>query len=108
MTVPDLEGSSFDDAVRKLQDAGLLLGDKDEEASESEMKDKVIGQTPSSGSTVAKGTKVSIVIGTGPEPDPEPVSQSGSGSDSPSVDPSGSSEADDSSGTGADGGEPTG
>ena len=108
VTVPDLEGSSFDDAVRKLQDAGLLLGDKDEEASESEMKDKVIGQTPSSGSTVAKGTKVSIVIGTGPEPDPEPVSQSGSGSDSPSVDPSGSSEADDNSGTGADGGEPTG
>ena len=46
--------------------------------------------------------------GSASEPDPEPVSQSGSGSDSPSVDPSGSSEADDNSGTGADGGEPTG
>ena len=73
--VPDLEGLTLEEATRRLQDVGLLLGDVDREESEDDMKDLVIGQTPEEGAPLAKSKKVDLVIGTGRAAEPtEPTS----------------------------------
>ncbi len=66
--VPELGGLTLDEAVRKLQDAGLLLGDMDEEFDDDHDEGTVCGQSPSSGSPVARNTKVNVVISLGSEP----------------------------------------
>ncbi|MDT8910414.1 Stk1 family PASTA domain-containing Ser/Thr kinase [Amycolatopsis sp. PS_44_ISF1] len=63
-TVPDLKGLSKDDASKKLQDAGLTVGDINTAiADDPNDVDKVTLQMPTANSTAAKGTAVSITIG---------------------------------------------
>lgn len=65
--VPDLRGCTQNEAKKKLEDKGLVLGRVTEEYSDSVAKGKVISQGYSVGSKAEKGTKVSIVISLGAE-----------------------------------------
>lgn len=67
--VPDLIGVSRDDAVFKLQAAGLRLGEARYEFSTEQYEGLVLRQTPEAGEIVDKLTEASIVISMGPEPD---------------------------------------
>lgn len=61
VAVPDLRGSSFANAVTRLQAAHLLVGSETvkDNASQATM---VVGQSPASGTSVASGSKVDLVL----------------------------------------------
>ena len=66
--VPDLTGMTTDAARKALADAGLQLNSQvKEEPSSDTPAGEVITQTPSQGSQVSKGTKVTITVSSGPE-----------------------------------------
>ena len=73
---PDLAGLSLAAAEDVLGEAGLKVGEKKEEPSETVPEGDVIEQTPPAGEEVEPGTKVDLVVSKGPaEPAPEvPVS----------------------------------
>ncbi|WIY04384.1 Stk1 family PASTA domain-containing Ser/Thr kinase [Amycolatopsis mongoliensis] len=66
-TVPDLKGSTRDDAETKLKAAGLTLNPSVQEVDVEDQNDvgKVVNQTPQAGNQVQQGTSVSITIGKG-------------------------------------------
>ncbi|MDD6551546.1 MAG: Stk1 family PASTA domain-containing Ser/Thr kinase [Lachnospiraceae bacterium] len=63
--VPPLAGKSQSAAESTLKNAGLAAGSISEEASDSVKKGCVITSDPAAGTSVKKGTKVSLVISTG-------------------------------------------
>jgi eukaryotic-like serine/threonine-protein kinase len=67
--VPDLTGLSQEEAQGRLQEAGLRLGSRDEEASGETPAGGVVAQTPSAGSEAERGSAVDIVVNTGPAPE---------------------------------------
>ena len=65
-TVPDVEGKSLEDAKSILEAAGFVVDDDDEYSDEVE-ENHVISQSPSSGSQLAEGSTVKIVVSRGKE-----------------------------------------
>ena len=65
VTVPDVSGRSQDDAKKALEDAGLTVGNATTQDSTTVAKDKVISTDPASGTSVSRGTTVSLVLSTG-------------------------------------------
>jgi serine/threonine-protein kinase len=63
--VPSLEGMTLDVARTTLENAGLVLGDVDEENSEEVPEDRIIGQFPEAFSKVPKGTPVDVTVSAG-------------------------------------------
>jgi serine/threonine-protein kinase len=66
-TVPDLAGLTQDQALTKLEEAGLQLGRVLRGTSTPELKNKVVSQQYPKGTRIERGTKVDIRLGTGPE-----------------------------------------
>gem|GEM_PF-3760935 len=65
--VPDLIGLSKEEAIARINEAGLVLGIVIEEASERP-KDEVLKQRPMPGVEVKKGSPVDIAVSKGPSP----------------------------------------
>ena len=63
--VPDLEGKTQEDARKALKDAGLEAGNVTQDDSASIAKDRVIDTSPSSGTSVERGTTVDLIVSTG-------------------------------------------
>jgi len=63
--VPDLAGKTQEDARKALKDAGLEGGNTSQEDSATVAKDRVIYTNPTTGSSVARGTTVDLVLSTG-------------------------------------------
>ncbi len=66
ITVPPVAGKSQSAAESTLKNAGLAAGSISEQASDTVKKGCVITSDPAEGTSVKKGTKVSLVISTGP------------------------------------------
>lgn len=65
--VPDVVGTSREQAARLLAAAGLALGNVREEAS-ARAAGTVIAQSPGAGTEAKKGSRVDIVVSSGPPP----------------------------------------
>nr|WP_283170231.1 Stk1 family PASTA domain-containing Ser/Thr kinase [Curtanaerobium respiraculi] len=74
--VPNLSGMTEEEASEALEEAGFALGKVSEQASTSVSKGKVVSQNPSSGTKVAKGTTVAIVVSSGSPEAPDVIGQS--------------------------------
>jgi serine/threonine-protein kinase len=70
VTLPDLHGQSQNDATATIQQLGLLVGTITNKDDKSLQKNQVISTDPAPGS-VAKGTKVNLVVATGTVPLPD-------------------------------------
>lgn len=68
LAMPDLVGSSMDEARAKLKDAKLLLGEQKTQGSEQYFKNQIISQDPAAGVMIDEGTTVNVVVSTGPGP----------------------------------------
>jgi serine/threonine-protein kinase len=68
VAVPDLSGMSEEEAVSRLEDAGLAAGETRREYSDSRGPGTVISSEPAPGAELAQGDTVSIVVSLGPEP----------------------------------------
>jgi beta-lactam-binding protein with PASTA domain len=66
VTVPDVSGKTFDEAATLLRDAGLVVTRTDE-FSETVKKDRVIEQSPATGTSVPRGSTVALRVSKGPE-----------------------------------------
>lgn len=66
VSVPDLAGLTVPQAVKLLENTGLVVGDQLPQASNDHPKDTIINQSPSRNALVAKGSSVDIVVSTGP------------------------------------------
>jgi beta-lactam-binding protein with PASTA domain/predicted Ser/Thr protein kinase len=64
--VPRLRGKTEDEAKSALEDAGLTLGGTDKKSSTTVPKGDVVGSDPDAGSSVEKGTAVTLFISDGP------------------------------------------
>ena len=64
--VPDVVGLSGDEAVKRLDDAGLKLGSQDEAANGEFAEGAVFEQDPEAGIEADRGTAVDLVVSTGP------------------------------------------
>jgi serine/threonine-protein kinase len=62
-TVPDVVGDDRADARATIEDSGLKVTIHEQESSQP--KDKVISQSPGAGSTVARGSRVTITVSKG-------------------------------------------
>jgi serine/threonine-protein kinase len=71
VTVPSLAGSTYQEAVDKIQNLGLKIRREERTTDQVSQLDKVIDQDPASGSKLPKGDTVTVFIGTRP-PDPTP------------------------------------
>ena len=71
VTVPPLQNLTESQAKQKLEAAGLKLGEVNSEPSEEVSAGLVIRQQYASGSQLAKGDAVSIIISSGPSSPPE-------------------------------------
>ncbi|MGH2357418.1 MAG: PASTA domain-containing protein, partial [Candidatus Limnocylindria bacterium] len=71
VTVPTLAGQTRDEAVRRLEAAGLNLGEVTHEPS-AQQAETVLRSIPSAGTTVAAGSEVALVLSSGPTPEPTP------------------------------------
>ena len=67
MTVPNVEGLTQDAATNAITAAKLAGGTVTQQTSNTVTKGKVISQDPASGSSVAPGSSVSLVISSGPQ-----------------------------------------
>jgi eukaryotic-like serine/threonine-protein kinase len=61
-TVPNVVGQLADDAVGKLNDAGLEVGNRTYGSDQNQQDGVVLSQSPKANSKVQKGTKVNIVV----------------------------------------------
>ena len=64
--VPSLKGQSEGDAKSQLEAAGLQLGTTEKKASTTVPKGMVVGSDPNAGSSVDKGSQVTLYISSGP------------------------------------------
>jgi eukaryotic-like serine/threonine-protein kinase len=70
--VPDLTGQTVDQGTTTLHDAGLEIGNVDEQESD-QPEGQILTQNPPAGSPVAKGTPVDVVVAVAPSPSPTPT-----------------------------------
>lgn len=70
-TVPNVRGSSVDDATADLQAAGLGVQTSEVESDEAE--GTVVSQSPAAGAKVDRGTKVALTVSKGPSVQPVEV-----------------------------------
>ena len=70
--LPQLTGSSLDQAKTSLNSAGMALGKISETYDESAAAGTVLGQAPRSGNPVRHGTQVDLTVSKGPQPIPVP------------------------------------
>lgn len=61
VTVPDLQGISFPNAVTRLQSVHLLVGRETMKGNTS-LATTVVGQSPAAGTSVAAGSKIDLVL----------------------------------------------
>ena len=66
VTVPNAEGLTQDDATTALTGAKLKVGNIAQETSDTVVTGNVISQDPASGSSVAEGSPVNLMISSGP------------------------------------------
>lgn len=66
VSVPDLAGLTVPQAMKLLEQTGLVLGDQLPQASSDRPKDTIVNQSPSRNTLVTKGSSVDIVVSTGP------------------------------------------
>jgi serine/threonine-protein kinase len=59
-------GLSREEARRRLDSAGLMIGSREEASSDDVAAGKVIEQDPAAGTKVDRGTAVAVVVSTGP------------------------------------------
>ncbi len=73
-TVPmvDVTGMTLDEAIDRLQRAGLTLGEVERRYDDSLPEGRVISQTIEAGTGVEKGQPVDLIVSKGPQPPPEP------------------------------------
>jgi len=65
-TIPDVAGLSVTEAVDKLQDAGFVVADKEEEISSNDIEQgKVVKTNPAIGSKRKSGTEITIYVSLG-------------------------------------------
>src|ERR1700675_1351359 len=67
MTVPNVEGLTQDAATTAITAAKLAVGTVTQQTSNTVATGKVISQDPASGSSVAQGSPISLVISSGPQ-----------------------------------------
>src|ERR1700694_5572353 len=67
MTVPNVEGLTQDAATTAITGAKLTVGTVTQQTSDTVATGKVISQDPTSGSSVAQGFPVNLVISSGPQ-----------------------------------------
>ena len=67
MTVPNVEGLTQDAATTAITAAKLTVGTVTQQSSNTVATGKVISQDPASGSSVAEGAPISLVISSGPQ-----------------------------------------
>src|SRR6202521_4315099 len=67
MTVPNVEGLTQDAATTAITAAKLAVGTVTQQTSNTVATGKVISQDPASGSSVAPGSPVNLVISSGPQ-----------------------------------------
>ncbi|MDI3213508.1 PASTA domain-containing protein [Arthrobacter sp. AL12] len=70
--LPELVGTSLDEAKTALNGAGMALGQITETFDESEPAGAVMAQAPPSGNPVRHGTPVELTVSKGPQPLPVP------------------------------------
>ncbi|MFA7076967.1 MAG: protein kinase [Syntrophomonas sp.] len=68
VTVPKLKGLSQNDALKKLQDNKLDLGNVNQQGSKDYFADQILAQDPAAGVQIEAGTKVNVTLSTGPGP----------------------------------------
>ena len=73
ITIPDLKNKSVSDAMSAIQDLGLTVAKTTKEYSDSVSEGKVCGTDPVVGTSVKKGTAVTILVSKGAESDMVPV-----------------------------------
>ena len=78
-TVPNLIGRTESEARQALRDAGLSVGEVNDDYVSADNVNKVVDQSISAGSSVEEGTSVSFTINLGTEPQPDPPAESGTG-----------------------------
>ncbi|MCL2632025.1 MAG: Stk1 family PASTA domain-containing Ser/Thr kinase [Coriobacteriia bacterium] len=66
-TVPSVVNEQINDAERILFDSGFEVGTVTREFSDTVPKDYVIRQSPTSGTTQTKGTKINLTVSDGPD-----------------------------------------
>ena len=70
--VPSLEGKTYEQAKKALEDLELKITTAEDEYSEEEAG-KIIAQNPLKGAKIEKGDIVTVTISKGPEPSPSPT-----------------------------------
>ncbi|MEC5181756.1 Stk1 family PASTA domain-containing Ser/Thr kinase [Arthrobacter sp. CG_A4] len=70
--LPQLTGTSLDQAKTSLNSAGMALGQISETYDESAAAGTVLAQAPRSGNPVRRGTPVDLTVSKGPQPIPVP------------------------------------
>jgi beta-lactam-binding protein with PASTA domain/tRNA A-37 threonylcarbamoyl transferase component Bud32 len=66
VNVPSVKGKSEDEAKSAIEDAGLKVGSTDKKSSASVPKGSVVGSDPAAGSSVDKGSEVTLYVSDGP------------------------------------------
>jgi serine/threonine-protein kinase len=66
VSVPDLSNLTPDRARQELEDAGLELGSRTEQASSQVSRGQIISQNPSAGTEAEDGSSVDITVSSGP------------------------------------------
>lgn len=67
ITIPNLENKTTEDAMTALEDLGLTVAGTSKEYSDTVEEGKVCGTDPVVGTSVKKGTSVTILVSKGPE-----------------------------------------
>ena len=70
--VPDLRGMTESQARQALREAGLSVGEVNDDYISSSNVNRVVEQSISKGTSVEEGTSVSFTVNLGLEPEPEP------------------------------------
>ena len=81
VTVPNLHGMTESQARQALRDAGLSVGEVNDDYVGYDNVSRVVDQSVSSGTSVAEGTSVSFTINLGPEPSESEPSEPSGGTD---------------------------
>jgi hypothetical protein len=76
VAVPDLSGSTRDDATAKLEAAGLAVGKTSTQTDPGKPSNTVVSQSPTAGIAVARGTRVDLTVAAASTPTQPPPSPS--------------------------------
>jgi hypothetical protein len=75
VSVPDLSGSTRDDAAAKLETAGLAVGKTSTQTDPGKLSDTVVSQSPTAGIRVARGTRVDLTVARASTPTQSPAGE---------------------------------